>query len=370
MNTKERAVKFIRQPLIPQANNFTPRERTPWGGTKIASFYKKWLALPKDQIIGESWEISGHRAFPNRFSWQVESGQIEVTLPDLLSLFPEEILGKQIARKFDNQIPLLLKLLDTAENLSVQVHPNDDYPRLKAGEMGKTEAWYIVAAEAGSGLYLGLRPKVTRKILRTAIENRDDISQFLNFVPVRPGDAYFIPAGTIHAIGKGITLIEPQQTSETTYRFWDWNRRYDDAGKASPTGKPRVLHIDDSFAVTDFDSIRGNAFVESIKSKPRLIFSDKGNENYLLMSTSHFVIEKTELKNSNPFMMMKDAFFQTLTVIKGTLKLTTKNDEGEVENIIPTGQSVIIPACVSNSKFELVGTDPAEIIKVYYPIDN
>lgn len=368
MNLKEQVSKFINQPLIPRANNFTPRERTPWGGTKITNIYKKWLNLPENQIIGESWEISGHPSFPNRFSWQLDAKSIELTLPEFLALFPQEILGKQIAEKFNNRMPLLLKLLDTAENLSVQVHPNDDYHRLKPGEMGKTEAWYIVAAEPGCGLYLGLRPNVTAEALRAAIPRRDDISQFMNFVPVQPGDVYFIPAGTIHAIGKGITLIEPQQTSETTYRFWDWNRLYDETGKPSSVGKPRALHIEDSFAVTNFSAIRGDAFVASIKSRPKLVFEDGGNENRLLLETPHFAIEKITLKNAKPFMTLKDDFFQTLTVIRGSIQLRSTHQNGVFENPIPTGQSVLIPACVSNFELELSGTEPAEIIKVYYPI--
>jgi mannose-6-phosphate isomerase len=370
MDPKTLAAQRIRQPLIPQANNFTPRERTPWGGTKIARIYKKWLGLPPNQIVGESWEISGHPAFPNRFVWQVGNDRMELTLPELLSWFPNEILGKAIAGKFKNRIPLLIKLLDTAENLSVQVHPNDFYPRLKPGEMGKTEAWYIVAAEPGSGLYLGLQPKVTRDQLRAAIEHQADVSQFLNFVPVQPGDTFFIPAGTIHAIGRGITLIEPQQTSETTYRFWDWNRRYDETGTLSPTGKPRALHIEDSFAVTHFDSARGEAFVAAIKGRPQLVFSDEGNDNFLLLSTAQFAIEKTMLKNSRPLFILKEDFFQTLTVIQGVVKLKTTNESGAIENVIPAGQSVLIPACVSNFELEKVGMDVAEIIKVYYPIEN
>lgn len=370
MDRQTIVAKFIREPLVPFANNFTPRERTPWGGTRLARIYKNWLDLPPDLIVGESWEISGHPSFPNRFVWLSGDNQIELTLPELLALFPEEILGKAIARKFNNRIPLLVKLLDTAENLSVQVHPNDFYPRLKPGEMGKTEAWYIVAAEPGCGLYLGLQPNVTREQLRTAIQQQADIAKFLNFVPVQPGDTFYIPAGTIHAIGQGITLIEPQQTSETTYRFWDWNRRYDESGQLSPTGKPRPLHIEDSFAVTNFDSARGDAFVATIKSRPQPIFADEGNENMRLLATSHFAIEKIVLKNPMPFFIIKEDFFQTLTVIQGTAKLKTTTESGEVEKIIPTGQSVLIPACVSHFELVRAGAEPVEIIKVYYPIEN
>ncbi|MCK5738254.1 hypothetical protein KAH55_03695, partial [bacterium] len=117
---KDSVKNSVKQPMIPLADNFTPRERTPWGGLKIAREYKNWLGLDAEQVIGESWEISGHKSFPNRFL--VENDEV-VTLPELLSKFPEEILGQKIAKKFDNRIPLLIKLLDAADNLSVQVHP-------------------------------------------------------------------------------------------------------------------------------------------------------------------------------------------------------------------------------------------------------
>lgn len=360
---------LIHQPLFPLANNFTPRERTPWGGTKIAGKYKAWMNLPADLIVGESWEISGHPSFPSRFVLGGKENKIEVTLPELLKICPAEMLGEKIARKFNNQIPLLIKLLDAAENLSVQVHPNDNYKNLKPGETGKTEAWYIVDAEPGSGLYLGLQPGVSPIQLRAAIQAEADISSFLYFVPVKPGDTYFIPAGTIHAIGQGVTLIEPQQTSETTYRFWDWNRRYDASGKPSPAGQPRPLHLDDSFAVTNFNAARGARFIKQIKGEPELIFEDEENVNYLLLSTPFLAIEKIVLSNPNPFFTLKEDLFHSLTVIKGTVTLESFIKNHKISVNVPTGQSVFIPAAVSQYQLQPAAGDAAEIIKIYYPMD-
>ncbi len=358
--------QLIHRPLIPAADNFTPRERTPWGGTKIARHYKKWLNLPENQIIGESWEISGHPSFPNRFQFNINDNLVNFTLPQLLQQFSDAILGKNIAKKFKNQIPLLVKIVDSADNLSIQVHPDDHYPRLKSGEMGKTEAWYILAAEPDAGIYLGLQPMVTRNEFEKALHQGADISQLLNFVPVKPGEIYFIPAGTIHAIGKGITLLEPQQTSETTYRVWDWNRLYGPDGQLSTTGKPRQLQIEDSMVVINFDRTRGQAFIDEIKGKPQLIFDDDGNTIHLLLNTSHFVIEKIVLKSPKPLFVHKEDFLVALTAIKGRLKLVCP-DEPTFKPIIPCGQSVLIPANLTDFEMQAIEKEPVELIKVFYP---
>jgi mannose-6-phosphate isomerase len=357
----------IHRLLIPAPDNFTPRERTPWGGTKIARYYKKWLNLPETQIIGESWEISGHPSFPNRFQFNFESQSTIYTLPELLKQFPEALLGKSIARKFKNRIPLLVKIVDSADNLSIQVHPDDHYPKLKTGEMGKTEAWYILEAETGAGIYLGLQPDISRSEFEMALNQGVDIAKFMNFVPVRPGEIYFIPAGTIHAIGKGITLLEPQQTSETTYRVWDWNRLYGADGKLSATGTSRQLHIDDSLAVINFDGKRGQEFIHEIKGNPQLIFDDEGNTIHLLLNTSHFVIEKIVLKSPKPLFLHKEDFFVAMTSLRGHLKLTLPGAP-DFEPLIPPGQSVLIPAAVTAFEMQAVRQEPVELIKVFYPI--
>lgn len=359
--------QLIRRPLIPVPDNFTPRERTPWGGTKIAQFYKKWLNLPETEAIGESWEISGHPSFPNRFQFNIENHLVTFTLPELIQHFPDEILGKEIARKFKNRIPLLLKIVDSADNLSIQVHPDDRYPKLKPGEMGKTEAWYILEAEPGAGIYLGLQQGVTRSKFETALYRGMDISTLMNFVSVKPGEIYFIPAGTIHAIGKGITLLEPQQTSETTYRVWDWNRLYSSDGKLSTTGKPRLLHLEDSLAVINFEGKRGQEFINEIKGNPQLIFDDGGNTIHLLLNTPHFVIEKIVLKSSKSIFLHKEDFFVAMTAVKGHFKLALP-DEPALEQIIPPGQSVLIPAAVSDFEMQAVHQEQVELIKVFYPI--
>src|SRR5690606_7976392 len=151
---------------------------------------------------------------------------------------------------------LLVKLIDTSEPLSVQIHPSNEYPGLSAGECGKPESWYIVAREPGAGLYLGFQRGTTEHDGRAALSGERSLRELLRFVPVEPGDFFVIDAGTPHAIGEGLTLVEPQHVVPgqrgITYRYWDWDRRYDAAGKADPQGSPRPLHVEHALRVTDF----------------------------------------------------------------------------------------------------------------------
>jgi mannose-6-phosphate isomerase len=138
----------------------------------------------------------------------------------------------------------------------VQIHPAVDDPKLAADETGKPECWYIVANTPGAGLYLGLRPDVTFERMRTTLASGGDVSQLLGFVAVEPGDFYLLQPGMAHAVGRGVTLIEPQYVAPgrrgVTLRYWDWNRRYDAHGKPDPAGRERELHVERALEVTDW----------------------------------------------------------------------------------------------------------------------
>lgn len=186
-----------------------------WGGHKLA----KLKNLKGEVDIGESWEVSTHRNGSSKFD--------ELNLSELCSL------------------SYLTKFIDTSANLSIQVHPGDDYALEHEADSGKMESWLILDAEADAGIYLGFKEGITRKEFFTALENKLDITRFLKFKKVQRGDFFVIPEGTIHAIGKDVTLCEVQQSSGTTYRVWDWNR----VGK---DGNPRELHIEKAKDVLNF----------------------------------------------------------------------------------------------------------------------
>lgn len=254
----------MRKPVLLAPDNFTAPTRTPWGGRRIATHYKAGV-LSRERVsqpVGESWEVSVEPDFPARLA--DGSG----TLADLVARDPAGWLGREAAEGRASTA-LLVKLLDAADDLSVQIHPTDDYPGLGDDEAGKPESWYVLDREEGAVLYLGLREGVTREQMAEALESEGDVSDLLLRVPVEPGDFFRIDAGTPHAIGAGITLVEPQHVTPgrrgVTYRYWDWNRRYDEAGRPDPSGEPRALHVEHALAVTDWDAPRGAAFLEQTR---------------------------------------------------------------------------------------------------------
>ncbi|NOT79697.1 MAG: mannose-6-phosphate isomerase [Bacteriovoracaceae bacterium] len=197
-------------------------KRTIWGGTKLA-LYKDLPTLDGLDPIGETWEVSIH---PEGVS---QNGGVN------LDLSPHQL-----------KLPYLVKLIDTGKELSIQVHPGDEYAMKVEKSTGKSECWYIIDAKNEAGIYLGLKPEVTKESFISALKNNEMMNNFLNFYPVKAGDFFFVPAGSIHAIGAGITLAEVQQNSGITYRVWDWNR-------VDKNGKSRELHIEKSLDVINFD---------------------------------------------------------------------------------------------------------------------
>jgi len=258
------------EPVLLRADNFAPPQRTPWGGTRLRTHYKRDQDLSPEarnmSVIGESWEVSVEPDFPAR----LDSG---MPLTTWIERAPLEALGDEHLRGRTGTA-LLVKLIDTAEALSVQIHPSDTYEGLSPGECGKPESWYVVEREEGAGIYLGFRRGTTERDVRAALESkgaRKSLQELLRFVPVEPGDFFMIDAGTPHAIGAGLTLVEPQHVVAglrgVTYRYWDWDRRYDAAGKPDPNGEARALHIQHALAVTKWESVQADDFVPRIRSR-------------------------------------------------------------------------------------------------------
>lgn len=208
-----------------------------WGGRKLESLYGK--VLPPGKIIGESWEISDR---PDANSVVTNGPLAGKTLAELMHSHRDAIMGR--ARSPDGRFPLLIKLLDAQDNLSLQVHP----PQHLAADLGgcaKTEMWFVSAAEPGSMLYAGLRRGVTREEFADKTR-KGAVAECFHQLSVREGDSLFLPSGRVHALGKGLVIFEIQQNSDTTYRVFDWNR-------VDAAGKPRQLHIEESLKCIDFE---------------------------------------------------------------------------------------------------------------------
>ena len=210
-----------------------------WGGRRLADLLT--ASLPDNDPIGEAWILSDRDDHESR----VANGQLKgQTISQLLEHWPDQIMGK-LSGRF-SRFPLLLKFLDAREMLSVQVHPSDqqtDY--IPAGEHGKTEAWVVLEAGRESRIYAGLKPGTTADNLRQAITNGTVADHLAYFTP-KPGDAVFLPAGTVHALGGDIVVFEVQQNSDVTFRLYDWNH------VDVKTNKPRALQVDQAFACIDF----------------------------------------------------------------------------------------------------------------------
>lgn len=189
---------------------FSPR---PWAGKRLKELFPE-----APEGTGEAWILS--------------------TLPGGESLAE----GKPLSSALGKSLPFLVKIIDTAAPLSVQVHPNDEWAEKLENSRGKTECWLILSAGKSAGVYLGVKENVTREIFEAAIRNSEDVTKLLNFYPVKENDFISVPAGTIHAIGAEVTLLEVQQASGITYRLWDWNR------------EGRELHIAKGLKVSDFSS--------------------------------------------------------------------------------------------------------------------
>lgn len=321
--------------MLLRPDNFTPPTRTPWGGERILSHFKPWLASAQT-VVGESWEVSVEPSFPSRLA---ADGRL---LSEVIAGDPEGWLGEAVAKRYKRQSPLLVKLLDTADNLSVQVHPAPGDPALASDESGKPESWIVLGAQPGAGIYLGLRQGVRRQDVAQMLSQEGPLYELLNFVPVRNGDVFVIGPGTVHAIGAGVTLVEPQHVEPgkrgLTYRFWDWNRRYDSAGRRDPSGSPRQLHVARSLAVTCWDGPQGEDFVEACRSRPEVLMEEGGARRARLLRTSYFEAERWS--GSGEFKAGTEGSMTALTCVAGRAVVRGP----EVDVTLTMGHSAVIPA--------------------------
>lgn len=327
-------------------DNFTPLTRTPWGGTEIAAL--KGLKSDASQVVGESWEVSVEPTFPSLLAGSGEA------LSTLISEDPLHWLGRDAAL---GNTSLLVKLLNTADLLSLQVHPSDDYPGLSTTESGKPESWYVVGAEAGAGIYLGWKANVTASDVHEAITNEGDLTSILNFVEVSEGDFFVIAAGTPHAIGPGLMLVEPQRILPgrigVTYRYWDWNRRYDQDGRQSDQGEPRPLHIEAALAVTRFDDPRGEAFVTQVMRRAGpadldqavsfCALSDPDANGALLFPP----LSVGRIEGSGQLTLPRSDAFRAVTVVAGSVSI-----DGETAG---PGRSMVLAAGGGEYALDCVG---------------
>ena len=242
---------------------------TPWGGHALKEKYGK---NAPEEITGESLEIS---ALPGHESLVANGAYRGKSLREMFAVWGERLTGKR-----ETAFPLLLKILDARQCLSVQVHPDDAYAMDHEGKLGKSEAWYILDAEPGARIIYGID---TRGEDLGAVVQAGRLEECLHWVEVRPGDVFHIPSGTIHALGPGIQCYEIQQSSDVTYRFWDW-------GRVGKDGKPRELHTRQALSVSRTDRVPEKAGTETEKRE--------GGTSTVLVSDPHFRLCAVDLEGT------------------------------------------------------------------------
>ena len=330
-----------------RSDNFTPPNRTPWGGTKILSRFKSNLGLqPDSDRIGESWEVSVEPSFPSRL--------LDSNLPlrDAIAANPIDWLGEAVSQRYGGQTTLLVKLLDAADNLSVQVHPAHGDPQLKPAESGKPEGWVVLESEPGAGLYLGFKPGIDRGAVARCLDEGGRVDELMNFTQVKAGDAFYIDAGIPHAIGKGVTLLEPQVITPgcrgVTYRFWDWNRRYTEDGTLDPAGTPRPLHRDRSLEVTTYRAEGETSLLEQARCLPVKLPQEEWEfDRSVVLQCPTFSTESWQGTGQRTFAPFETML--TLTCVKGQARL--ESERGSVN--IRQGQSAVVPAVDGEFTFYL-----------------
>ncbi len=306
-------------PLYPL--RFTPiLRRLIWGGRRLGTILHKPIGDASD--YAESWEISDYRDSLS----VLENGSLAgSTIRELIQWYCPGLLGTALAGV--DQFPLLVKYIDAHQDLSVQVHPDDAKGRRLAGDSGKTETWVILEAEPGSLIYAGLQQGVSRSEFAVAIRS-GGVEPLLHRVEPKAGDCILIESGTVHAIGAGVLLAEIQQTSDATFRVYDW-------GRVGPDGKPRTLHIEQALESIDFE--RGP--VEPIT--PRVEALTGGGKREDLSRSAYFALDRFDISQPTPF--GRSDRFTILMCLAGSFDVRTAAETLRVE----FGQTALLPAAIS-----------------------
>lgn len=311
-----------------------------WGGRKLQTVLGK--PLPQGKRIGESWELYD---FPpgvvepseDWVSSEVANGPlVGHTLHSLVQQFPTELLGPVKLAGREGQFPILIKFLDAREDLSVQVHPDQAYARANPDAHLKSEAWYVLQSDSGSRLLKGLKPGVTRDAFAAAIA-RGDVDRLIESVPTRPGDCFYLPSGTVHALGAGLLVAEVQTPSDTTFRVFDFNR-------IDPsTGKPRTLHVEQAMKCIDFSGMQVPGSDDSTDRR--------------LVTSSYFHLDRRDLRAGGPH-RFESRGPTVVIVAQGELEMS--NDTHAT-----CGDVVLIPAALTGS--EARTATGATLLEVTFP---
>lgn len=316
-------MEIKQQPIV-----FSPYLKTViWGGNKICAY--KGIPQEEDNI-GESWEIS---AVPGHVSVVKEGPYSGKSLTDLINEFGEQLLGAKVVKKYGMTFPLLIKIIDAADNLSVQVHPDDELAGKRHNSLGKTEMWYIIGTDEGAKIYAGLNTEMTPDQYIERVKN-GTFAETLAVHDSKPGDVFFLPAGRVHAIGAGNLLAEIQESSDITYRIYDYDRR-------DANGNPRELHTEQAKDAIDFkvyENYKGEA-------------PDANEKQAELARCEHFITDRLNIDGEYAVDLDTDSF-HVLIAIDGDITLVYP--EGSMK--LAAGTTALLPAALKTITLKGKGT--------------
>ncbi|MFS4456790.1 type I phosphomannose isomerase catalytic subunit [Maribacter sp. 2304DJ31-5] len=304
-----------------------------WGGTKLKEVLDKPI---NNDITGESWELS---TVSGDVSVVANGNLANISLQELIDQNPQALLGKSVVDRFGTDFPILIKFIDAKKDLSIQLHPNDELAKKRHGSFGKTEMWYIMDADPEAELIVGFNKNVTKAEYSKSLEE-DKLLELLNYEPVKEGDTFFINTGKVHAIGAGVLLAEIQQTSDITYRVFDFNRK-------DKNGNLRELHTELALDAIDYEK----------KDDFKVKYDNA-------MEASNFMVDCPYFK-TNFLNLTKDFFidatdrdsFTIYMCVGGNAKVKAINEEVDVRK----GETILIPACSPNI---LIKTEGAKLLEV------
>lgn len=307
-----------------------------WGGSDICRFKK---IDPIQEGIGESWEISGVRGNISRISNGHLAG---ATLDELLNQCGEELVGKKVYQKFGNTFPLLIKFIDARDDLSIQVHPDDVLGKERHNSFGKTEMWYVINATPGAYLYSGFEEKIDPEEYPETIKN-NTFTDKLKKYNVKAGDVFYLPAGRVHAIGAGCFIAEIQQTSDITYRIYDYNRK-------DAAGNSRELHTELAKDAIDFN------VYDSYKTE----YESNINYPVKLVTSPYFTTHLLEM--DTPMERNYTTLDSFVIYICMAGRCTVKDDKGN-SVVIRQGESILIPADTQSVK--IIPDEFSKLLETY-----
>ena len=308
-----------------------------WGGDKLPLLLNKKYSIAH---CGESWELSGVQDDISVVSEGFLKGN---NLEELIEVYMGELVGEKIYDQFGTEFPLLIKYIDANDRLSIQVHPDDELSKERHGAYGKTEMWYVVDAEEGAELISGFNRTIDRDSYLIAMEN-GKLENLLQFDPVKQGDVFFIPAGRVHAIGKGIVVAEIQQTSDVTYRIFDYNR-VDDQGKS------RELHTELALDAINFEHYPFGQTDYQLKL----------NEPVELAKCNYFTTNLLQLTTNLERDFSSIDSFVIYLCLEGGYTLHWESESATVQK----GETLLVPASIENFVLSPVNGEETKLLEVY-----